>query len=145
LRIRKLRLLADSIQSKHGNEMRNDLISLIPRPRQLDLHGRPHGGYQERSTRHALHLPACCGIASAPFAAGDPACILIAETPAHVTGIDPTGLLDMDLWRKRFTGDEWKAFFQEGFKTRPRMKSFDAPRERAARWEVKSLSHTSKR
>jgi putative transposase len=35
------------------------------------------------------------------------------SAPVHVTGIDPTGLLDMDLWRKRFTGDEWKEFFQK--------------------------------
>ena len=33
---------------------------------------------------------------------------------AHVTGVDDTGLLDMDIWRRRFTGDQWKAYLEEG-------------------------------
>ena len=33
---------------------------------------------------------------------------------AHVTGIDNTGLINMDLWRVRFSGDKWKEFLQEG-------------------------------
>jgi len=33
---------------------------------------------------------------------------------AHVTGIDETGLLDMDPWRSRFDPDTWKAFLEQG-------------------------------
>ena len=33
---------------------------------------------------------------------------------AHVTGRDTTGLLDMDLWRQRFNGDQWKTFLEAG-------------------------------
>jgi putative transposase len=33
---------------------------------------------------------------------------------AHVTGIDDTGLLNMQLWRTRFDGDRWKRFLDEG-------------------------------
>jgi putative transposase len=33
---------------------------------------------------------------------------------AHVTGIDPTGLLNMEIWSKRFDGERWKAFLEEG-------------------------------
>lgn len=36
---------------------------------------------------------------------------------AHVTGIDETGLLNMDLWRARFDGESWKAFLLEGMKS----------------------------
>ncbi len=33
---------------------------------------------------------------------------------AHVTGIDESGLLDMDLWRRRFTCNQWKKYLEEG-------------------------------
>ena len=33
---------------------------------------------------------------------------------AHVTGRDTTGLLDMDLWRQRFNGNQWKTFLEAG-------------------------------
>jgi len=33
---------------------------------------------------------------------------------AHVTGIDKTGLLNMDLWRSQFNEIQWKAFLLEG-------------------------------
>lgn len=36
---------------------------------------------------------------------------------AHVTGIDETGLLNMDLWRTRFDGNRWKRFLEEGMKS----------------------------
>jgi putative transposase len=29
---------------------------------------------------------------------------------AHVTGVDATGLLNMELWKKRFNGAQWKSF-----------------------------------
>ena len=31
---------------------------------------------------------------------------------AHVTGIDETGLLNMDLWRTRFDGNRWRIGFE---------------------------------
>jgi putative transposase len=33
---------------------------------------------------------------------------------AHVTGIDDTGLLNMEFWRKRFDKNQWKDFLLEG-------------------------------
>ena len=33
---------------------------------------------------------------------------------AHVTGIDRTGLLNMDIWRARFDGNQWKSFLEAG-------------------------------
>ncbi len=33
---------------------------------------------------------------------------------AHVTGADHTGLLNMDLWQKCFTGSQWKAYLEDG-------------------------------
>jgi putative transposase len=33
---------------------------------------------------------------------------------AHVTGIDETGLLDMDIWRERFDPGQWKQFLEQG-------------------------------
>ena len=33
---------------------------------------------------------------------------------AHVTGIDNTGMLLMDSWRKNFNGQQWKDFLEEG-------------------------------
>jgi putative transposase len=33
---------------------------------------------------------------------------------AHVTGIDESGLLDMDTWRSRFDCDRWRAYLEEG-------------------------------
>ena len=35
---------------------------------------------------------------------------------AHVTGIDVTGLLQMDLWSKKFNKDQWKKFLEEGLR-----------------------------
>jgi len=32
---------------------------------------------------------------------------------AHVTGTDPSGLLDMEFWKKRFKSDEWKAYLEK--------------------------------
>jgi putative transposase len=37
---------------------------------------------------------------------------------AHVTGVDDTGLLNMDLWRIRFDGSKWKEFLQEGLNSK---------------------------
>jgi putative transposase len=31
----------------------------------------------------------------------------------HVTGIDETGLLRMDLWRTSFDGNRWQSFLEE--------------------------------
>ena len=31
---------------------------------------------------------------------------------AHVTGLDPTGLLDMELWRRHFDGAGWRDYLQ---------------------------------
>jgi putative transposase len=33
---------------------------------------------------------------------------------AHVSGVDDTGLLNMDLWSQRFNGAQWKQFLEEG-------------------------------
>jgi putative transposase len=33
---------------------------------------------------------------------------------AHVTGIDESGLLDMDTWRSRFDCDRWRNYLEEG-------------------------------
>ena len=33
---------------------------------------------------------------------------------AHVTGVDKTVLLDMDVWESRFTGGRWKTYLDEG-------------------------------
>ncbi len=35
---------------------------------------------------------------------------------AHVTDVDDTGLLNMDLWRKHFDKNQWKDFLLEGLK-----------------------------
>jgi len=35
------------------------------------------------------------------------------STSAHITGSDPTGLLDMNLWRKYFNGVSWKTFLEQ--------------------------------
>jgi putative transposase len=35
---------------------------------------------------------------------------------AHVTGIDTTGMLQMDLWSKNFYGKQWKEFLAEGLR-----------------------------
>jgi putative transposase len=32
---------------------------------------------------------------------------------AHVTGTDPSGLLNMDYWRSRYTGESWREFLKE--------------------------------
>ncbi len=32
---------------------------------------------------------------------------------AHITGVDDSGLLDMELWRSRFDGNSWKEFLKE--------------------------------
>ncbi len=32
---------------------------------------------------------------------------------AHVTGVDPSGLLDMDFWRKHFDGAAWRDFLEQ--------------------------------
>lgn len=32
---------------------------------------------------------------------------------AHVTGVDKTGLLNMDLWKTRFDGNLWRLFLEE--------------------------------
>ncbi len=32
---------------------------------------------------------------------------------AHVTGVDPSGLLDMDLWRKHFDGAAWRDYLEK--------------------------------
>jgi len=34
--------------------------------------------------------------------------------PGVLTGIDNTGLLNMDIWRRRFAGNQWKAYLEEG-------------------------------
>jgi putative transposase len=36
---------------------------------------------------------------------------------AHVTGVDETGLLNMDPWRARFDGERWRRFLEEGMKS----------------------------
>jgi putative transposase len=36
---------------------------------------------------------------------------------AHVTGVDDTGMLNMDLWRTRFDGDKWRSFLEEGLQS----------------------------
>lgn len=33
---------------------------------------------------------------------------------AHVTGIDGSGLLDMDIWKARFGPDQWRQFLEQG-------------------------------
>jgi putative transposase len=33
---------------------------------------------------------------------------------AHITGIDTTGLLNMETWKSRFNGSQWKDFLKEG-------------------------------
>jgi putative transposase len=33
---------------------------------------------------------------------------------AHITGIDDSGLLNMELWRSRFDGNSWKEFLKVG-------------------------------
>jgi putative transposase len=33
---------------------------------------------------------------------------------AHVTGIDSTGLLNMELWKLHFDGKRWREFLEEG-------------------------------
>ncbi len=33
---------------------------------------------------------------------------------AHVTGVDESGLLNMDLWSRRFDGAQWRAFLEAG-------------------------------
>jgi putative transposase len=38
---------------------------------------------------------------------------------AHVTGFDDTGLLNMDLWRSRFDGCQWKEFLKQGMRSEP--------------------------
>ena len=35
---------------------------------------------------------------------------------AHVTGIDETGLLNMDLWKNRFNGSQWIDFLKDGMR-----------------------------
>lgn len=35
---------------------------------------------------------------------------------AHVSGVDETGLLNMDLWKSRFDGSRWKEFLEEGLR-----------------------------
>ncbi len=32
---------------------------------------------------------------------------------AHVTGVDPSGLLDMDFWRKHFDGAAWRHYLEQ--------------------------------
>jgi putative transposase len=34
----------------------------------------------------------------------------------HVTGVDESGLLDMDVWNKRFHSNQWKGFLEEGLR-----------------------------
>jgi hypothetical protein len=34
------------------------------------------------------------------------------NTPAHVAGVDRTGLLDMQFWQKHFDGATWKQFLE---------------------------------
>ncbi len=34
------------------------------------------------------------------------------STRARITGVDPSGLLDMDLWRKDFGGESWKDYLE---------------------------------
>ncbi len=36
---------------------------------------------------------------------------------AHVNEADETGLLDMNIWSKRFNGAQWRAFLEEGIKS----------------------------
>jgi len=36
---------------------------------------------------------------------------------AHVTGIDETGLLNMELWRTRFDKNQWKSYLEEGMQS----------------------------
>ena len=36
---------------------------------------------------------------------------------AHVTGVDGTGLLNMDPWRARFDGEKWRGFLEEGMRS----------------------------
>lgn len=36
---------------------------------------------------------------------------------AHVSGIDETGLLNMDIWRSRFDGNRWREVLEEGRQT----------------------------
>ncbi len=33
---------------------------------------------------------------------------------SHIRGVDETGLLDMDLWGKRFNSSQWKMFLEDG-------------------------------
>jgi putative transposase len=34
-----------------------------------------------------------------------------------VTGVDGTGLLNMDPWRARFDGEKWRGFLEEGMRS----------------------------
>jgi putative transposase len=36
----------------------------------------------------------------------------IPSARAHVTGVDETGLLKMELWRTRFDGELWRKFLE---------------------------------
>ena len=33
---------------------------------------------------------------------------------AHITGVDDSGLLNMEIWGSRFDGNSWKEFLKEG-------------------------------
>ena len=36
---------------------------------------------------------------------------------AHVTGIDKTGMLQMDLWRQKFDEKQWREFLEQGLRS----------------------------